>query len=106
MLRVPWTAKQSNEVILRTAKSKRKIINKVRTQQARFIGHVMRKKKLEQIVTTGKIEGKRSRGRQRIKIIDSLSTWCGRSTTELLQTTHDRAVWRAMIANACDRHGT
>ena len=60
----------------------------------------MRKKVLEHLVTTGETKGKRSRGHQRIKLIDSLSTWYGMSTTELLRTTSDRVVWSAIIADA------
>jgi len=41
-----------------------------------------------------------------IKIIDSLSTWCGMSATELLRTTKDCAVRSAMITNAWNRHDT
>jgi len=68
----------------------------IRTRQARFVGHTMRNKNFEHLATTGKIEGKRSIWRQRIKIIDALSAWCGMNATELLRTTNDRAVWRAM----------
>ncbi|GFN98551.1 hypothetical protein PoB_002505700 [Plakobranchus ocellatus] len=45
-----------------------------RKRQATFLGHVMRRGKLEHLVTTGKFEGKRSRGRQREKIMDGLAT--------------------------------
>ncbi|GFO12559.1 hypothetical protein PoB_003906400 [Plakobranchus ocellatus] len=49
----------------------------IRKRQATFLGHVMRRGKLEHLVTTGKFEGKRSRGRQREKIMDGLATWLG-----------------------------
>ena len=70
------------------------------------MGHTMRKKTLEHLVTTGKIEGKISRRRQRIKLTDSLSTWYDMSGTELLRTTNDRAVWEVTIADTWNRHGT
>jgi len=56
----------------------------------------MRKKELERIIRTGKTERKTIQGHQRITKVDSLSTWCGMSATELLRTTNDRADWRAM----------
>ena len=70
------------------------------------MGHTTRKKTLEHLVTTGKIEEKISIGRLRIKITNSLSTWYGMSGTELLRTTNDRAVWKVTIADTWNRHGT
>ena len=61
----------------------------------------MRKGKLEHLLTTGKIEGKRSRGRQRIKIQDGIAAWLGRSTAEMFVDARDREKWRVMIAYAC-----
>ena len=73
MLRVSWTEKRTNLEILNTASSTRKLMSNVKRRQAEFLGHVMRKGKLEHLLTTGKIEGKRSRGRQRIKIQDGIA---------------------------------
>jgi hypothetical protein len=53
------------------------------------------------IVTTGKICGKRDRGRQREKILDRLTKWMGKKTaTELITSTRDRKMWREVTANA------
>ncbi|GFO45100.1 hypothetical protein PoB_007160500 [Plakobranchus ocellatus] len=76
MLRIPWTAKKTNERVLNEA-NKRTLVRTIRKSQATFLGHVMRRGKLEHLVTTGKFEGKRSRGRQREKIMDRLATWLG-----------------------------
>jgi hypothetical protein len=66
-----------------------------------YIGHVLRKRKLEDIMTTGKICGKRDRGRQPEKILDSLAKWMGRKTaTELITSTRDQKMWRGLTANA------
>ncbi|GFO23965.1 ecdysteroid udp-glucosyltransferase [Plakobranchus ocellatus] len=66
-----------------------------------FLGHVMRRGKLEHLVTTGKVEGKRSRGRQREKIMDGLATWLGTGKVlDTLAAVKDRDLWRDMIANA------
>ncbi|GFO34828.1 hypothetical protein PoB_006133300 [Plakobranchus ocellatus] len=70
------------------------------TQQD-FLGHVMRRGKLEHLVTTGKFEGKRGRGRQREKIMDGLATWLGPGkVSDILAAVKDRDLWRDMIANA------
>ncbi|GFN97452.1 UDP-glucuronosyltransferase 2a1-like [Plakobranchus ocellatus] len=88
MLRIAWTAKKTNE---RT----------IRKRQATFLGHVMRRGKLEHLVTTGKFEGKRSRGRQREKMMDGLATWLGPGkVSDILAVVKDRDLWRDMIANA------
>jgi ribosomal 50S subunit-associated protein YjgA (DUF615 family) len=53
-------------------KSKRKLINCIRRRQSQFLGHVMRRGGLENFETTGKIKGRKDRGRQRDKMLDSL----------------------------------
>ncbi|GFO36705.1 hypothetical protein PoB_006321000 [Plakobranchus ocellatus] len=66
-----------------------------------FLGHVMRRGKLEHLVTTGKLEGKRSRGRQREKIMDGLATWLGPGkVSDILAAIKNRDLWRDMFANA------
>ncbi|GFO43434.1 hypothetical protein PoB_006993900 [Plakobranchus ocellatus] len=61
----------------------------------------MRRGKLEHLVTTGKFEGKRSKGRQREKIMDGLATWLGPGkVSDILAAVKDRDLWRDMIANA------
>ena len=65
MLQISWTAKKSNETGLREAVTRRSLINKINKRQATFLGYVMRREKLEHLVTTGMIERKRNRGSQR-----------------------------------------
>ena len=65
----------------------------------------MRKGKLEHLLTTGKIDGKISRGRQRIKIQDGIAAWLGGSTAEMFVDARYRKKWKVMIAYACNRHG-
>ncbi|GFN85343.1 endonuclease-reverse transcriptase [Plakobranchus ocellatus] len=101
MLRIPWTAKKTNERVLKEAKKRRLLVRTIRKRQATFLGHVMRRGKLEHLVTTGKFEGKRSRGRQREKIMDELATWLGPGkVSDTLAAVKDRDLWRDMIANA------
>ncbi|GFO16311.1 hypothetical protein PoB_004281600 [Plakobranchus ocellatus] len=77
------------------------LVRTIRKRQATFLGHVMRRGKLEHLVTTGKFEGKRSRGRQGEKIMDRLATWLGPGkVSDILAAVKDRDLWRDMIANA------
>ncbi|GFO14810.1 gonadotropin-releasing hormone receptor [Plakobranchus ocellatus] len=97
MLRIPWTAKKTNERVLNEANKRRSLVRTIKKRQATFLGHVMRRGKLEHLVTTGKFERKRSRGRQREKIMDGLATWLGPGkVSDILAAVKDRD----MIANA------
>jgi len=53
----------------------RQLLETPRKQQREFIGHVMRRNGLEKLVVTGKIEGTRARGTERMKYLDSLGTY-------------------------------
>ena len=53
----------------------RKLIGEIRTRQMRFLGHVIRKDGLENMALTGKLEGKRGRGRKRVLWVTSLNAW-------------------------------
>ena len=106
ILRIPWTARETNEDVLTEANHNRQLITNIRRRQAKFIGHIMRKGELERTVTTGKLNGKRARGRQREKIMDNLSTWLGTvRATDTIIATQNRVKWRSMIAHA-SRQGT
>ena len=65
----------TNAEVLRRAGEKRSLANTIKRGQATFFEHVMRREALEHLLTTGKIEGHRSRGRQREKLTDTLSIW-------------------------------
>ena len=79
----------------------RSLVNRIRKQQATFVGHKLRWKGLEHLVITGKMEGRRGRGRQREQMIDSLATWMDiDKTASAISAAKDRVVWKDMIANA------
>ena len=100
MMRISWKARKTNEEVLREADTQRQLITEIRKRQTSFVGHVLRKGGLEHIITTGKINGTRDRGRQREKLLDGLARWNGKnSATELIQYSKDRVLWRDMVAN-------
>ena len=76
-----------------------------RERQARFFGHVMGREGMDNTITTGKISGKRSRGRQRMKHTNGLKMWLQKENNELIHSVRDRIKYREMIANAI-RQGT
>ncbi|GFN92738.1 endonuclease-reverse transcriptase [Plakobranchus ocellatus] len=67
--------KKSNELVLKEANVEGSLIKTIRQRQLQFLGYICRHKGLEHLAITGKIEGKRSRGRQRITFIESLKSW-------------------------------
>ena len=101
MLKISWTERVTNETVLQRARTKREIMKMIRQRQLRFLGHVMRLQQLESVCVMGKVEGRRGRGRPRIKLVDTLAKAVGGGITsaQLLQMTDRRSDWRSMVAN-------
>ena len=59
MLKIPWTAKRTNVEVMDEAGLTRSLVNRIRKQQAAFVRHILRRKGLEHLVITGKMEGRR-----------------------------------------------
>ena len=109
MLRISWTEKKTNVNVLREGNVQRSLLKTIRKRQMEFLGHVCRRRGLEFLSLTGKVEGKRDRGKQRITFLDSLcnSATGGQSKgLNFLKLSDDRDVWRGMVANVCSRSGT
>ena len=66
MMKILWTDKVCNEDVLSRAQMKRKLMKDIRVRQLNFFGHIIRKDGLENLALTGRIEGKRSRGRRSV----------------------------------------
>ena len=64
MMRVPWTARRTNQAVLEMAGTSRRLMSKIRKRQLRYVGHVLRGESLEKHCLMGMIEGNRARGRQ------------------------------------------
>ena len=104
MLKISWTDRVSNDVVLHRAGTKREIMKFIRQRQLRFLGHVMRSQQLENVCMTGRIEGQRGRGRPRVKLVDSLAKVVGGGVTpaQLLRMTETRSDWRSMVAEVLE----
>ena len=100
MMRKPWTEKKRNEDVFRETNSQRELVTRIRRIQSAFFGHVMRRGGLEYVVSTGRLEGKRGRGRPRETMLNSLASWHGGiSVSEMIGCTRDRRLWADMITN-------
>ena len=69
--KISWTHLLSNEEALRRAKTKHTLLMIIRKRQLEFLGHIMRKNRLEELILTGSVDGKGSRGRQKEKYLQA-----------------------------------
>ena len=100
-MRIPWSANKTNEEVLTEAQTTRQLMTKIRKRQAKFVGHVIRRNQLEHLVTTGKFDGKRGRGRPTEKMLDSLADWMNIGKLfEMIREMSYRVDWRPLIAHA------
>ena len=106
MLHISWKDHVTNDEVLRRGRTERKLTNRIRAGQMSFLGHIMRKHGLENIVVTGKIEGERSRGRPRLNFMKSLSQLLKISEVEIIERTRNREEWKTMTANVRIGYGT
>ena len=106
ILRISYTRHITNDEVLNRIGTTRNLINTVRNRQMSFLGHVMRNKVIENLSISGKIEGKRCRGKQRITYAKSLSEWMGIEETNMIGTAMDRINWTIMTTEARIRQGT
>ena len=109
LLRVSWKEKKSNEVVLDEAHVGRSMLKTIRKRQMQFLGHLNRHKGLEHLALTGKIEGKRGRGRPRTTYLGNLNKWVtgkDQGNVAFLRASEQRNEWKTMIADVCRRSGT
>ena len=104
MNRISWKQMKTNEKVLSSCKCQRSLLKTIRTRQLKFFSHIVRKQGLENLALTGKIAGKRNRGRKRMSFMSQFQG----EPNDIIHNAYDRHRWKVysrVAANAWNRLG-
>ena len=97
-MRVPWTARRSHQSILKEINPEYSLEGLMLKLKLQYFGHLMRRAdSLEKTLLLGKIEGRRTRGRQRMRWLDGTTDLLDMSFSKLWEILKDREAWSTAV---------
>ena len=106
-MRVPWTARRSNQSILKEISPGYSLEGLILKLKLQYFGHLMQRANLlEKTLMVGRIEGKKRRGRQRMKWLDGVTDPTNMGLGRLWELVMDREAWRLVVHGVTESYTT